>query len=457
MPQESKYFLPYQVRWLKDCARIKIWEKSRRIGATYVQSFEDVRDIVEKREYVKGRPIRKVYFTSADESAAREYIDYCAQWAGVFNVVVSLVGEVVMDEEKDIKALCIDFKNGGKIFALTSNPKRFRSKGGKAVWDEAAWHDDQAAMWKALRPTAMWGYPIRVLSTHHGKQSMFYGFVEDTKSGKTGWSLHTIPIQLAVAEGLLDKLMGRKTTEQERQEWLEQERRDCRSDDIWQEEYCCVPVDESSAFLTYEMIMACERPAAQIMQELETIQGEMYLGMDVGRRKDLSIIWVVEKSGMFKTTRIIKTLEKMPFDKQRQELFRILAHPKLRRACIDATGLGMQLAEEAQQQFGKYRVEAITITNKVKEEIAYVTRINFEDKSLHIPDDPKVREDLHSLKRVVTTAGNIRFDVEKSATDGHADRFIALGLALHAAASGSGQVAIVTGKRRETLRNYDRY
>ena len=35
---KNNYFLPYQQRWLDDKSKIKIWEKSRRIGATYVQT-----------------------------------------------------------------------------------------------------------------------------------------------------------------------------------------------------------------------------------------------------------------------------------------------------------------------------------------------------------------------------------------------------------------------------------
>ena len=59
------YFLPYQQRWLKDKSRFKIWQKSRRIGATYCQSYEDVRDCVEGT-------VKKVFFSSADESAGKE-------------------------------------------------------------------------------------------------------------------------------------------------------------------------------------------------------------------------------------------------------------------------------------------------------------------------------------------------------------------------------------------------
>ena len=55
-----KHFLPYQIRWLNDNSKIKIWEKSRRIGATYVQSFEDVQDCLNKK-------VRK-YLQNSEES-----------------------------------------------------------------------------------------------------------------------------------------------------------------------------------------------------------------------------------------------------------------------------------------------------------------------------------------------------------------------------------------------------
>ncbi|MBR2507410.1 MAG: terminase family protein, partial [Bacilli bacterium] len=126
---KNNYFLPYQERWLNDKSKIKIWEKSRRIGATYVQSYEDVRDCVNKT-------VPAVWFSSADESAAKEYIDYCEQWVKLFHITAKRLGEVIIDNDKDIKAFVIQFSNGTKIHALSSNPKGFRSKGGKVVLDE---------------------------------------------------------------------------------------------------------------------------------------------------------------------------------------------------------------------------------------------------------------------------------------------------------------------------------
>lgn len=236
----NKYFLPYQQRWLNDNSKVKIWEKSRRIGATYVQSYEDVRDCVSKK-------VPSVWFSSADESAAKEYILYCEKWTKLFNIAAKPLGNIVIDSEKDIKAFVIEFSNGTKIHALSSNPKGFRSKGGKVILDEFAHHDSQDELWKAARPCVTWGFPLRILSTHNGKNCRYYKFIEQVIKGKLKWSLHTTPIQLAVEEGLVDKIYGRKTTEEEKQNWIQEQREDCFDEYTWLQEYCCEAIDETSS------------------------------------------------------------------------------------------------------------------------------------------------------------------------------------------------------------------
>jgi phage FluMu gp28-like protein len=444
----NKYFLPYQQRWLNDNSKVKIWEKSRRIGATYVQSYEDVRDCISKK-------VPSVWFSSADESAAKEYILYCEKWTKLFNIAAKPLGNIVIDSEKDIKAFVIEFSNGTKIHALSSNPKGFRSKGGKVILDEFAHHDSQDELWKAARPCVTWGFPLRILSTHNGKNCRYYKFIEQVIKGKLRWSLHTTPIQLAVEEGLVDKIYGRKTTDEEKQNWIKEQREDCFDEYTWLQEYCCEAIDETSSFLTYELINTCELD--DLYKDLFDITGDIFVGMDIGRKKDLSVIWILELLGNVKYTRFIKEMEKTPFHIQEEILSNILKHRNLRRCCIDSTGLGMQLAETAQRKFGQYKVEPITFTNKVKEELAYNLRINFEDKTVYIPGEHEIREDLHSIRKITTTAGNIRFDVEKSEASGHADRFWALALALQAAGCNAGPINITSRARREsyeTTKNY---
>ena len=444
----NKYFLQYQQRWLNDESPVKIWQKSRRIGATYVQSYEDVRDCVSKK-------VPAVWFSSADESAAREYIAYCEQWTKLFHMAAKPLGNIVIDSEKDIKAFVIEFANGTKIHALSSNPKGFRSKGGKVVLDEFAHHSDQDQLWKAARPCVTWGFPLRILSTHNGKNCRYYKFIEQVEKGKLKWSLHTTPIQLAVNEGLVDKILNKQASGEEKQNWLDEQKANCFDEYTWLQEYCCEPIDEATAFLPYDLISPCE--SENILKTLEDVKGDVYVGMDIGRKKDLTVIWILEVFEKSKYTRMVKILEKTPFHIQEEVLTAILKHKNLRRCCIDSTGLGMQLAESAQRKFGQYRVEAITFTNKVKEEMAYNLRTNFEDKTVYIPAEHDIREDLHSVRRIATTTGNIRFDVDTADVSGHADRFWALALALYAAGSSSGPIYIASRNRREsyeTTKNY---
>ena len=440
----ATYLFPYQKAWLKDTSRYKIWEKSRRIGATYVQSLEDVQDCL-------AQPGLPVWFSSADESAAREYINYCSHWALMFNAVASAIATEVLDEKQGINAYSITFKNGSRIHAMSSNPKGFRSKGGKVVLDEFAWHKDQQALWTAARPVITWGHSLRILSTHNGKQSLFYRFLRDIDSGKLDWSKHHVSIQDAVAQGLADRIAGKKLSKSERQGWLDQLRAECHTQDAWLQEYCCEPVDEASSFLTLEMIMACERPEAAILCNLERLnRANLYVGYDVARRKHLSVIYVAERQGDQLVTRHIYTLKGMSFSNQKELLFDLLRHKGVRRCCIDASGLGMNLAEDAQAQFGQYKVEAISFSGAVKEELATDLRIRFEDRSLLIPADEDLRNDLHSIRRVTTAAGNTRYDVSQTETDGHADRFWALALCCHAAKdSTTGIPTITTGHRRQ--------
>ena len=81
------------------------------------------------------------------------------------------------------------------------------------------------------------------------------------------------------------------------------------------------------------------------------------------------------------------------------------------------------------ESFG-WKVEAVTFTPAVKEEMAYRLRAAFEDKLLRIARDVELRADLRGIKKEVTSSGNIRFAGESE--DSHCDRFWAKALRQHA-------------------------
>ena len=442
----SYIFFDYQKEWLKDKSQIKLWRKSRRIGATYVQAYEDVVDALTLKVQDK---VCDVWFSSADITAAKEYIGYCAYWAKIFNFAMKDLGEVVLDEEKGVKALSIEFANGARINALSSNPSQFRSKGGKIVLDEFAHHKDAQALWTAASASAIvWGYPVRILSTDNGQNCKFYRFVKDILQGRLKWSLHVTTIFDAVNQGLADKVKGRKLSKKEREEFIQFLKENAGDEFTWMQEYCCTAVDESTAFLSYELIANCYEDC---LRPLEKTNGDLFVGMDIGRKKDLSSIMVLEGLDSVKYTRKMITLKKIPFREQKKILYGILRHKNFRRAAIDCTGIGAQLAEDAQFDFGKSKVLNVQFTAKAKEEMAYNMRMQIEDRNVRYPDDDLLREDLHSVKRIATDTNVIKFDVDGSETDGHADRFWALALALFAASyKAIGKPIIKTRGRRRT-------
>lgn len=423
------YFLPYQIAWLKDQARFKIWEKSRRIGATYVQAYEDVRDAA------RSDSPTDVWFTSADESAAKEYIRYCAGWAKVLNVVAADLGEIVIDDDNDIKAFAVEFSNGKRINALSSNPKAFRSKGGKLVIDEYAFHKQPEELWRAALPIITWGFPVRILSTHNGKGNRYYRMVSEAKkqiaeSGKSVWSLHSVTIEDAVRQGLADKILGRDLAEAERAQWLADQREAAGDEETWQQEYMCVPVDEATAWLTWNLIIGAEHPDAGRPELYQG--GDCYVGNDIGRRRDLAVIWVSERVGDVLWTREVVRMRNKTFAEQDAELDRIMAHYKVRRACMDQTGMGEKPVEDAKRRHGEYKIEGVLFTGPVKQHLATAGKQIFEDRKCRTPEDRDIRASHHAVRKQITIAGNPRFDADRTEI-GHADEFWAHMLALHAA------------------------
>ena len=94
-----------------------------------------------------------------------------------------------------------------------------------------------------------------------------------------------------MAEGLVDRIYHRETTKEEQQAWMDNEEQNCFDEYTWQQEYCCVAVDEATAFLPYDLISTCELD--DILRSLSEVSNDLYVGVDIGRRKDLTVIWVL--------------------------------------------------------------------------------------------------------------------------------------------------------------------
>lgn len=468
IPKEpNRIFLPYQQRWINDDSRLKIMEKGRQIGLSWSTAFA----IVKRTAPIENR--NDQWVSSRDDIQARLFKEDCDRFAKVLDLAARDLGQLIIDEDKKISAYVLQFANGNRIHSMSSNPDAQAGKRGGRVLDEFALHPDPRKLYSIAYPGITWGGLLEIVSTHRGTANFFNELVTDVKhrGNPKGFSLHTVTLEDALDDGFLYKLQQALPEDDERMAMDEAEYFDfiksgCASQEIFLQEYMCVPADDEGAFLTYDMIAACEyKPTddweidAQGRRRDGTAPQELYVGVDVGRRHDLTVLWILERvSGVF-FTRLVITMQDMPFSAQEDVLYGILDLPAVRRACMDDTGLGMQFAERAQEKYGEYRVEKVRFTAQVKESMAYPVRAAFEDKAIRIPHDDKIRADFRGIRKTTTASGNIRFTAD-SGPDGHSDRFWALALAMEAASQPAGTIEYQsTGRKRTYARmtNYMRH
>jgi len=453
IPARDALMLPYQVRYIRDHARLILVEKSRQIGFTWGTGYKLVSTTSLKSATFDD------WVSSRDDLQARLLIEDCKHFSSILHVGAQDLGEQVVDEKKN-SAYVLQYANGHRTHSLSSNPDAQAGKRGRRILDEFALHPDPRKLYSIAYPGITWGGTMEMISTHRGSANFFNELVTEIvhKGNPKKISHHRVTLSDALDQGFLYKLQCKLPAEDERQAMDEAEyfnfiRSGCPDDDTFQQEYMCVPSDDNSAFLSYDLIGTCEyKPTEKWQEDLLDAKGRLFVGVDVGRDHDLTVIWVVEKLGDVCFTRKVITLAAQTFEAQEAALYEVLGLPQVRRCCIDCTGIGRQFSERAAKRFGTYKVEAVTFTGPVKEELAYPLRAAFEDKTVRIPNSNEIRADLRAIKKETTPSGNVRFTADRG-KNGHADRFWALALALHAGKQPAGDFnSVMVGGRTGGLR-----
>lgn len=447
-------FLPYQVRWIMDESRLKLGEKSRQIGFTWCTAYA-----VNERASLQGARYDE-WISSRDEGAARLFIEDCKFWANVQNLAAKDLGEILIDAKTRATSQSLEFASGRRVNSMSSNPDAQAGKRGSRVLDEFALHPLQRKMWAIAYPGITWGGVLEAFSTHRGSHTFFNQLVREARFGGNPKkiSLHRITLQDALEQGFLFKLQQSLPADAEQQAMDEAQYFDfvkagAADAESFDQEYMCIPADDDAKFLEYGLITACEYSGGTDWKRglQGPFQGRLFAGVDIGRKKDLTVLWVVEQLGDVFYTRHVEVMEKMR--KSAQEAILWPWFEICDRVCIDSTGLGIGWADDAQDKFGPHRVEGVNFSGPVKEALAYPLRGAMEDRTVRIPEDPKIRADLRKVQKTTTAAGNIRFVADgddSTKVNGHADRFWALALALHAGSSPSAPIEYESGGPRDS-------
>lgn len=457
--------LPYQQQWILDDSQVKIWEKSRRIGASWCEAFDDV-------SIACAENGQNVWYISANKEMALEFIQDCAYWARHFQVAASEVEAFIFEDnsiegKNSIQAYRIKFASGKRITALSSSPRNLRGKQGVVVIDEAAFHEDLQGLIKAAMALLMWGGKVRILSTHNGEDNPFNELIKEVRAGKKPYSLHRTTLDDALEQGLYRRicLVTKKVWSKAAETLWRQDLVDFYGDHA-DEELFCVPTNSSGSYFSRVMVERCMNEGipvislslkdeflglSELERRLETRTWlkenidpllnrlnrsyKSYYGLDFGRSGDLTyLLPFQEQPNLVRKAPFALEMRNVPYDQQQQILFYIVEQlPRFTCGAHDARGNGEFLAEAAATKFGQNRIEQVKLTLDWYRNNMPKYKAGIEDRKVLLPEDSNLLDD-HRAIQVIKGVPKLP-DKKNKGDDGksrHGDGAIAAALAFFA-------------------------
>jgi phage FluMu gp28-like protein len=483
-PRKDGMLMAHQVKWIADKSPLKIAVKCRRSGFTFAEAMMDTVIAATAR----GEGGDNVFYIGDTQEKGREFINYCAHFARVIAGEVLKIDEVVFDDQREdgstssIAAFRIKFASGYSIVALSSRPQNIRGLQGIVVIDEAAFHKDVGEVIDACIALLMWGGKIRIISTHNGVMNPYNELVVRTDAGKNDYSLHRITFDEVIENGLYERVKYMNPDIMPFDQWYATIRGGYVDKARMREELDAIPRDSEGSALARVQVEACidravpvlriqkpedfkMAPAATRWREMQQwldsevapvlarvdINRRTAIGGDIARKGDAASLWLAQIGGGLKREALfVLEMRNVPFDQMEQVAFFIFDRAGRRwSAALDASGLGMQMAEHAAQKYGG-RVAEVAMTDKWYRENGAALITNIEDKAMTVPADDDVVTDICSLAWV---KGIVKIPTGHSTTgaDGgkrHADGAIAAMLMEHAAGAEPTSTDMRTAGRR---------
>lgn len=412
-PKPIVDLLPYQMEDVASDERFRWNCWARQTGKSFTKSL---------RRILRGLARRRTQiFLSAGLRQCTELMVKAREHCQALKIATDYYDDRFF-RDLSIKQLEIHLPSGVRIIGLPANPLTARGYSGDVLLDEFAMHGADREIWAALLPTLLRGEgELDVASTPKGKGNVFYELMSNPRFAT---SVVTLPD--AIDQGL---------------DVSAEEMRSAIGDEtLYRQEFLCEFLDESTAFIPYDQIAACADSSLIVHDCVEPLADEsreLFVGVDIGRFHDLTVFWVLASQGDLLTTVAVIELANTPFRHQFDLLCELMSVKRVGRCCIDAGGLGMQLAEQTVERFGAHRVEAVTLTMAIKSQIAGGLRIAVENRRIRIPGDERIFRDWHSVERSVTPSGHFRLAAPRR-EGSHADRFWAAALACYAAGHQEG-------------------
>ncbi|MGA2174737.1 MAG: terminase family protein [Verrucomicrobiota bacterium] len=434
---------------------------ARQTGKDFSAAYEGVFDCLlhdakgQKTDWLIAAP---------SERQSLESLEKWKTWAATFKSAIANYEEERSGAgESLLLSAAITFPHGSRVIAVPGKPETVRGFSANVLLTEFAFFEDPDATWRAIAPSITnplrgGEKKVRIITTPNGIGNRAYdlwiknykpiseGRISESENARQLtsqftdsliqtsklspiWSCHLIDIETAKAHGLpVD---------------LDQLRAALDDPDGWPQEFECQFIDVQTVLLTYETIASCESTEAT-----NTVPPDFWfanrhaapplvMGIDFGRRRDLTVAWTNQRLGDVQQTVEVLELDNMSTPLQ-VEILRTRIR-NVHRVCLDYTGAGVGLGDYLAGEFGEWnparhkfgKIELCVFTQPFKVEIFSKLRMAFDQRLLRIPICRAIREDLHTVNRVTSPSGHITYRATHS-PDGHADRCTALALAWRA-------------------------
>lgn len=431
--------LEYQQKFLGNDAKIKVWRKSRQIGATWTLAFNSC--------ITSGRAKKPLntWFSSTTAEAGKLFVQDVADWARKLNTAVKEISleEKLIDKDRDIKATGVDFFSGKGVYSLSSSPRNFRGKRGDVILDEFAFHDNQRELWKASTPATRWGGSIYTLSSVGLEGDFFEELCDKAKKTKS-WYYQETNIEDAIKDGLVEAIwkaqgIKKSPTRKDKELFLQKIRDEYVDEESFLQEYMCIPASsEASQWLTWDLITGVESREISI-DGSKYKGGKTVIGNDIAARKDKWVAAVFEiiegKAHLVELKAVTKIMQNnmlvpASFEYKEHIMRELVKKYNPYRIYVDQTGMGEKITEDYKKLFGNIRVQGVIFNQASMEEMAINAKQKFEDKKVLLPfANTEIRTDLRLIKKELGVGNKPKFVTERN-KNGHGDIAWAIFLAL---------------------------
>lgn len=467
---------PFQIAHLNDEGLLRIERKSRQIGWSWLAAAEAVANAILV-------PRASAIFSSINREESAEKIRYAKQITEALHP--SFRPQLLNDNTTSML-----YPNGSRILSWPQRPVRGRAR----AWlylDEFAHYRLDREVYTAGVPVTTKGGRIRIGSTTLGARGMFWEIDQEKVRRYRGYSRAHTPwwkvgalikeewqgrlrevsrecLRMRDAPGATEMLVKRFASERILDIF------DNMPLDDFEQEYCCAYIDEAMAYIPWGDILACcydeglyvvrdggleyatgddpywlarspDAALAAVDQMVGAVaagelSGALCWGLDIGRKKDLTELTILERVEDTHCVRAVFSLDRIAFETQEILCRNVIDRLPIVRGYIDATGMGLQLAEHLHLRSGLgERAMPFIFSQPSKALGATHLKTRFQkgaarpgialpEGGIRIPSDRDLMYQVHSVRRRVTANNTIVFDVESTERH-HADKFWSLVLA----------------------------